>query len=119
VISSQAANALASEDRALRKSLGNLCAVPSEIVFDIRLGFGPRHCLSSEVSYLSRRLPEDLKADTKARKITNADELKPTPKGIRIPVPALKGRYPRPLDDGGTNHVRVGPAGFEPATNRL
>src|SRR5579872_2166524 len=37
VISSQAAKALASEDRASRKSVGNLCTVPSEIVLDIRL----------------------------------------------------------------------------------
>src|SRR6185437_15681669 len=35
VISSQAASALASEDRAFRKSAGNLCTVPSEIVLDI------------------------------------------------------------------------------------
>src|SRR6185437_13958 len=37
VISSQTASALASEDRAFRKSVGNLCTVPSEIVLDIRL----------------------------------------------------------------------------------
>ena len=28
-----------------------------------------------------------------------------TPKGIRIPVASVKGRCPRPLDDGGTSFV--------------
>src|SRR5450759_1766576 len=37
------------------------------------------------------------------------------PKGIRIPVAALKGRSPWPLDDGGV-YALVGRAGFEPAT---
>ena len=34
---------------------------------------------------------------------------KTTPKGIRIPVAGLKGRCPRPLDDGGMflNYIRV------------
>src|SRR5579872_6508117 len=48
---------------------------------------------------------------------------KPTPKGIRIPVPALKGRYPRPLDDGGAmssahwarQDLNLRPTGYEPA----
>ena len=37
------------------------------------------------------------------------------PKGIRIPVAALKGRSPWPLDDGGV-FTLVGRAGLEPAT---
>src|SRR3954453_13179517 len=28
------------------------------------------------------------------------------PRGVRIPVTALKGRRPRPLDDGGSPHLR-------------
>ena len=28
-----------------------------------------------------------------------------TPKGIRIPVTSVKGKCPRPLDDGGKNRV--------------
>ena len=35
------------------------------------------------------------------------------PKGIRIPVPSLKGWCPRPLDDGGTIS-RIDGEGFQP-----
>ncbi len=37
------------------------------------------------------------------------------PKGIRIPVAALKGRSPWPLDDGGV-FILVGRIGIEPMT---
>jgi hypothetical protein len=37
VISSQAAKALGSDDRAFRKSVGNLCTVPLEIVLAMYL----------------------------------------------------------------------------------
>jgi hypothetical protein len=36
------------------------------------------------------------------------ERLEATPKGIRIPVTSVKGRCPRPLDDGGneTNELK-------------
>ncbi len=37
------------------------------------------------------------------------------PKGIRTPVTAVKGRCPRPLDDGDLNLVEV--SGIEPLTS--
>ena len=42
-----------------------------------------------------------------------------TPKGIRIPVASVKGKCPRPLDDGGKLQILkliVGITGFEPVT---
>ena len=39
------------------------------------------------------------------------------PKGIRIPVPSLKGWCPRPLDDGGTIS-RIDGEGFQPGRFR-
>ena len=42
-----------------------------------------------------------------------------TPKGIRIPVASVKGKCPRPLDDGGKIEIMklvVGITGFEPVT---
>jgi hypothetical protein len=43
------------------------------------------------------------------------DYYKNTPKGIRIPVVSVKGRCPRPLDDGGF----LGYLGLEPRTIQL
>ncbi len=37
----------------------------------------------------------------KRKRSTDASLFKNTPKGIRIPVASVKGRCPRPLDDGG------------------
>ena len=30
-----------------------------------------------------------------------------TPRGIRIPVTSVKGKCPRPLDDGGNNYITI------------
>ena len=39
-----------------------------------------------------------------------------TPRGIRIPVASVKGKRPRPLDDGGKK-LTTRPVGFEPTTS--
>lgn len=42
-----------------------------------------------------------------------------TPKGIRIPVASVKGRCPRPLDDGGLGHTFINLAAFTFDVNSL
>jgi hypothetical protein len=45
----------------------------------------------------------------KSKKTANKAALKSgTPRGIRIPVASVKGRCPRPLDDGGTTPLTIG-----------
>ncbi len=39
---------------------------------------------------------------SKVEKVVELGSVLNAPKGIRIPVAGLKGRCPRPLDDGGT-----------------